>query len=117
MNLKGYEAEQDEVLVALDNTDMLEQIEDGDRNISSSERNNPNKAIKDQEVEVPTPLKGEKSLKRHSIDTADMDVDVASRRPRISIQDNEIVDIEDNDEGSINKGKGAIVEEEHSDQS
>lgn len=64
MNLKGYEAEHGEVLVALANTGLLEQIEDGDRNNSSSERNNTNKAIKDQEVEVPTPLKGEKSLKK-----------------------------------------------------
>ena len=93
MNLKGYEAEQDEALVALANTDLLEQIEDGDRNNSSSERNNPDKAIKDEEVEVPTPLKGEKSLKRHSTDTVDMDVDVARKKPRISIQDREIVDL------------------------
>ena len=36
MNFKGYDAEQDEVLVALANIDLLEQIEDGDRNKSSS---------------------------------------------------------------------------------
>ena len=105
-------------MVALANIDLLEQIEDGDRNnSSSSERNNPNKIIKDRETEVPTPLKEKKSLKRHSTDIADMDVDVASKRPRISIQDKEIVDLEDNDEGSMNKGKGTIIEEEHNDQS
>ena len=50
MNLKGYEAEHDEVLVALANIDLLEQTKDGDRNNSSSERNNLDKAIKDQET-------------------------------------------------------------------
>ena len=50
MSLKGYDAEQDEVLVDLANTDLVEQIEDGDRNSSSSEINNLDKAIKDQET-------------------------------------------------------------------
>ena len=58
MNLKAYEAKHDEVLVALANNDLLEQIEDGDRNNNSSERSNLDKVIKDQEIEVPTPLKG-----------------------------------------------------------
>ena len=112
MNLKGYDVEQDEVLIALANIDLLEPIEEGDRNSSSSERNNPNKATKNQQAEVPTPLKGDKSLKRHSTDTVDMDVDVATKKPRIFIQDREIVDLEDDDERSINKGKATIVEEE-----
>ena len=46
MNLKGHDADQDEVLVALVNTDLLEQIEDGDRNNSSSEISSLGKAIK-----------------------------------------------------------------------
>ena len=87
MNPKGYDVDQDEVLVALANTDLLEQIEHGDRNNSSSERSNPGTATKNQEAEVPTPLKGEKSLKRHSIDTIDMDVDVVTKKPRMSMQD------------------------------
>jgi hypothetical protein len=35
MSLKGYDAEHDEVLAALANTDLLEQIEDGDRSNNS----------------------------------------------------------------------------------
>ena len=42
MNFKGYDVDQDEVLVALANTDLWEQLEVGDRNSSSSERNNTN---------------------------------------------------------------------------
>lgn len=41
MNLKGYEADQDEVLVALANTNLLEQMEDGDRHSSNSDIINP----------------------------------------------------------------------------
>ena len=79
--------------------------------------NNPDEAAKNQQTKVPTPLKWEKSLKRHYTDTADIDVDVVSQRPRISIQDRKIIDLEDDDERSINKGKSTIVEEEHNDQS
>ena len=61
---------------------------------------------------MPTPLKVEKSLKRYSDDTMDMDEDVATKRPRIFEPNKEIVDIEDDDERSINKGKTTIVEEE-----
>ena len=75
------------MLAALANTDLLEQ------------------------TEVPTPLKIEKSLKRNSIDTMDMDQDVARKRPRMSEPSKEIVDIEDDDERSINKEKATIVEE------
>ena len=63
-----------------------------------------------------TPLKAEKSLKRHSADTMDMDEDVATKRPRMSEPRKEIVDIEDDDERSINKGKATIVEEESQEQ-
>lgn len=47
MNLKGYEAKKDEVLVSLANIDLLDQIQDGDKNNISSERSNPEKVIKD----------------------------------------------------------------------
>ena len=61
---------------------------------------------------MPTPLRSEKSLKRHSTDTMDMDEDVSSKRPRLSEPSREVVDIEYDDDRSINKGKATIVEEE-----
>ena len=64
---------------------------------------------------MPTPLKAEKSMKKHSADTIDMDEDVDTKRPRISKQSNNIVNIDDDDERSINKGKTTIVEEESQD--
>lgn len=47
----------------------------------------------------------------------DMDEDVATKRPRMSEPSKEIVDIEDDEERSINKGKATIVEEESQEQS
>ena len=58
VNLNGYEAEQDEVLVALANSDFLEQMGDNDSNDSSSDRVNLDKVVLEQGTEVPTPSKG-----------------------------------------------------------
>ena len=117
VNLSGYEVEQDEVLVALANTDFSEQMGDDDSNSSNSDRVNLDKVVEGQGTKVPTPLKGEKSLRRHSTDTTDMDIDITTKKPRVSAHSKEIVDQEEDDEESINKGKGTIVEEEHNDQS
>ena len=46
-----------------------------------------------------------------------MDIDITTKKPRVSTQGKEVVDLEEDDEESINKGKGTIVEEEHNDQS
>ena len=117
VNLKGYDADQDELLATLANTVLFEQIEVGDRSSNKSERSNPSKATKNQEAKVPTPLKGEKSLKRHSTEIVDMDMDVVTKKPRMSMQEQEIVDSDDDDERSINKGKATVIEEESHDQS
>ena len=117
VNLKGYEADHDEVLDALANTDLLEQMGDDDKHSNNSDIINPDKAVEGHITKVPTPLKGEKPLKRHSIDTTDMDIDVTIKKPRVFVQSKEIDDLEEDDEQSINKGKDIIVEEEHNDQS
>ena len=116
VNLKGYDVDQDEVLVAFANTDLFEQLEVGDRSSNNSEMGNLGK-VTDNKIEVPTPLKGEKSFKRHSGETEDMDVDLVTKKPRMPIQNQEVVGIDDDDERSINKGKATIVEEESHDQS
>ena len=45
VNLSGYEVEQDEVLVALANTDFSEQMGDDDSNSSNSDRVNLDKVV------------------------------------------------------------------------
>lgn len=47
----------------------------------------------------------------------EVDEDVSTKRPRLSKSSKEIVDIEDDDDRSINKGKATIVEEESQEQS
>ena len=42
----------------------------------------------------------------------EVDEDVSTKRPRLSESSKEIVDIEDDDDRSINKGKATIMEEE-----
>lgn len=116
VNLRGYEAEHDEVLAALANTDLFEHIEVGNASSNNSERDDEEKAARKQ-TEVPTPLKAKKSLKRHSIDTMEVDENVSTKRARLSEPSKEVVDIEDDDERSINRGKTTIVEEESQDQS
>ena len=59
VNMSGYEAEQDEILVALANSDLLEQVEDNYNTDNGNDTINLDKATVEQMVEVPTPLKGE----------------------------------------------------------
>ena len=63
MNFRGYDAKNDEVLDALVNTDLLEQIELRNGSNNNGDKSNQDKAIVKQ-TEIPTPLKAEKSLKR-----------------------------------------------------
>ena len=108
MNFKGYDVEHDEVLVALANIDLLEQVELANGSNKNGDQSNQNQ-IANKQTEIPTPLKAEKSVKRQSADT--MEVDASTKRPRLSESSKEIVDIEDDDDRSINKGKATIIQE------
>ena len=111
VNLRGYEAEHDEVLATLANTDLLEQVELGNGSNNNGDQSNQNQVVIKQ-TKIPTPLKAEKSLKKQSADTMEVDEDASTKRPKLSESSREIVDIEDDDDISINKGKATIVEEE-----
>ena len=111
MNFKGYDAEHDEVLAILANTDLLEHVELRNGSSNNGDQSNQNQeAIK--QTKIPTPLKAEKYLKRPSADTMELHENTSTKRPRLSELGKEIVDIEDDDDRSINKGKLTIVEEE-----
>jgi len=61
----------------------------------------------DPVVGLITPFKGERTLKRPAIDITNMEIDTASKKPRVSSQGKEVVDLDDDDdEHSINKIKG-----------
>ena len=111
MNFKGYDVERDEVLATLANTDLLEKIECG-----NGSSNNQNQSTQDQQTinqaQIPTPFKVEKSLKRSSADTMEVDENTSVKKPRLAGVGEEVVEIEEDDDRSINKGKTTIVEEE-----
>ena len=113
--MSGYVAKQDEILAGLANTGFLEQVEDKDNTDNGKETVNLDKAIAEHRTEVPTPLKWEKSLKRHSTNTIDMEIYVSTKRARTSTQQIEVVSLDEDDEGSINQAKGTIIEEEKDD--
>ena len=116
MNFRVYDAKHDEVLVALANTDILEQVELGNGSNNNGDQRNQNQTII-KKTEIPTPLKVEESLKRQSADTMEVDEDTSTKRHRFSESSKEIFDIEDDDDRLINKGKATIVEEESQEQS
>ena len=109
-NFKGYDAEQDEVLVALANTDFLEAIDSA--NGSSNEKDQD---AQDQQTvsqaEISTPYKVEKSLKRPSADVMEVDQSTSAKKPKLA-EIEEIVEIEDDEVRATNKDKTTIVEEE-----
>ena len=116
MNFRGYDVEHDEVLATLANSDLLEQVELGNGSNNNGDKSNQNQAIIKQ-TEIPTPLKAEKSLKRPSADTMEVDENTFVKRPRLSESRKEIVDIEDDDDRLINNGKPTIVEKESQEKS
>jgi hypothetical protein len=45
-----------------------------------------------------TPFKGEKTLKRLAIDITNMEIDTTSKKPRVSAQGKEVVEVDDDDD-------------------
>ena len=69
-------------------------------------------------TKIPTPHKGEKSLKIQFVDTTNMEVDTPSKRAKTSSHRVHIISLyEDNDQGSINQGTPVLITEEKEDQS
>ena len=95
--MSDYEVEQDEILASLANSDFLEQVENKDSTNGGKDTINPDKATAKHRIEFPTPLKGEKSLKRHSTYTSDMEIDVSTKRSRTSTQQIEVVSLDEDD--------------------
>ena len=109
-NFRGYEAEQDEVLAALANTDFLETVDSA--NGSSDEQD---QHAQDQQAtsqpQIPTPYQVEKSLKRPSTDIMEIDPGTSSKKPRLP-EIEEVVEIEDDEDRSTNQDITTFVEQE-----
>ena len=59
-----------------------------------------------------TPFKDERSLKRPITYMTNMEVDVSTKRSKVSNQDKKIVTLDDDEEESINQIQGFPIEEE-----
>ena len=104
---RGYEAEQDEVLAALANSDILEPVNSEDGSSSERERDPPEEQAVGP-IGMPTPYQLEKALKRPAEDTMEVDPGTTSKKPRLQ----EIVDIVDDDDKSTNQEITTVVEQE-----
>ena len=81
-SFRGYEAEQDEVLAALANTDVLEAI-DSENGSSSEQEKNPQDQQATSQPSIPTPYQLEKYLKRPAADVMEIDPGSTSKKPRL----------------------------------
>ena len=61
-----------------------------------------------------TPFNGEINLKRPATEVTKMEIDIATKKPKVSTQGKEIVTMDDDDEASINQAKGIQIIEEPS---
>ena len=67
-------------------------------------------------TEIPTPQKGEKSLKRQSVDITKMEVATPSQRAKTSSHPIHIISLdEDDDQGTINQGTTILITKEKED--
>ncbi|CAF4245018.1 unnamed protein product [Adineta steineri] len=104
---RGYEAEQDELLAALANSDILEPV-DSENGSSSEKEKDPPEQQAPGPVGMPTPYQLEKALKRPADDTMEIDPGTTSKKPRLQ----EVVDIDDDDDKSTNQEVTTVVEQE-----
>ena len=59
-----------------------------------------------------TPFKGERTIERLATEVTNMDIDIGTKKPIIYIQGKEIVDLDNDDEESINEIKEIQITEE-----
>ena len=81
-------------------------------NDQEEDKGSQEQEIVDPVIGVITLFKGERALKRPATEVTNMDIDTATKNPRIYAQGKEIVDLDNDDEESINQIKGIQITEE-----
>ena len=109
-SFRGYEAEQDEVLAALANTDFLETVDSANGSSDEQDQNTQDQQATSQPC-IPTPYQVEKSIKRPSADVMEIDPGTSSKKPRLP-EIEEVVEIEDDEDRSTNQDITTFVEQE-----
>ena len=114
LKISAYEHQEDEELAAKANNNYIEQ--DVEMSSSGQEEDKQSKAqtMIDWITGIPTYFKDKISLKRHVTEVLSMEVDVTTKKPRVSNQGSEIVTFEDDQEESINQIQELSIQEEPS---
>ena len=77
------------------------------------EKESEERTVVDLVTRLITPFKGERTLKRPAIDITNIEIDTTSKKPMVSAQGKEVVDLDDDDdEHSINQIKGIQITED-----
>ena len=82
-NFKGCDVEQDEVLVALANTNLLEAIESANGSSNEQDQDAQDQQTVSQ-AQIPTPYKVEKYLKRPSADVMEVYQSTSAKKPKLA---------------------------------
>ena len=94
------------------NHSYIEQNVNTSNNDQEEDKGSQEQEMVDPITGVITPFKGERTLKRPVTEVTNMDIDTATKKPRISIQGKEILDLDNDDEESINQIKGIHITKE-----
>lgn len=102
---------EDQVENIIGAADKEQQIEVPEPNQSSeSVINRP--LSKEKSLGVPTPFKGEVSLKRSAQEMSEEQRSSANKKSKLSGHEKEVISLEDDEETSTNQVKGTLIEEE-----
>ena len=110
--LGTYEHVENEVLTLIANHSYIEQDVDMSNNEQEEDKGSEEHAMVDPIIGTNTPFKGERTLKRPATKVTNMEIDIATKKPRVSTQGKEIVTLDDDDEESINQTKEIPITEE-----
>ena len=111
--LGTYEHKEDEVLALMANESYIEHDIDITGDEREVDKGSEEQIMVDLVTRLITPFKGERTLKRPATDITNMEIDTASKKPRVSAQGKEVVGLDDDDdEHSINQIKGIQIIED-----
>ena len=101
--LGTYEHKEDEILALMVNKSYIEHGVGMTGDEQEVEKGSEEKTMVDPVTGLITPFEGEKTLKRPATDIINMEIDTTSKKPMVSAQGKEMVDLDDDDdEHSIN---------------
>ena len=103
LRMGTYEHKEDEALALMANKSYIEHGADMTVDEQEVDKGSEEKTMIEPVTGLSTPFKGEKTLKNPATDITNMEIDTISKKPRVSSQGKELVELDDDDdEHSIN---------------